>query len=137
MVSEYTAHHPAIATYENIQFSARVNGATAGGLVSILYEELEKSLIAIEYALERKLTGPLRLSQVRFLSIIMGLEGGLNYELGGDVAKALASTYHYIRLRTLQAISLHDISPLAGVRRDVAGLADAWAQIQGQNPVPI
>ncbi|MEQ1508800.1 MAG: flagellar protein FliS [Sphingopyxis sp.] len=136
MVSEFAANHPAIATYENMQFSARVNGATAGGLVSILYEELEKSLIAIEYALKNNLTGQLRLSQVRFLSIIMGLEGGLNYEQGGAVAKALGSTYHYIRLRTLRAIAQHDASQIASALRDVSGLADAWAHIQRRNPVP-
>ena len=92
--------HPAHA-YR--QFS--VQGATPLGLVVMLYDgaiaAMQRAITAIEARDIQKKCAHLN----RALAIIAQLEGTLNFELGGEVAKTLKSLYMFARTELPKPIS--------------------------------
>jgi flagellar secretion chaperone FliS len=113
--------HPA-RTYR--QFS--VQGATPLGLVVMLYDgaiaAIRRAAVAIEMGdVQQKCT-----DLNRALAIIAQLEGTLNFELGGEVAKTLKALYVYSRSQMLRA-NLENSSPiLVSLIDKLATVREAW-----------
>jgi flagellar protein FliS len=123
-------NHPALI-YR--QFS--VQGATPLGLVVMLYDgaiaALQRAVAAIEaHDIETK-CAHLKRAQ----AIIAQLEGTLNFELGGEVAKTLKSFYVYSRAQAMKA----NIENSPGIFRSLiekfTTVREAWYQADHQ-PAP-
>lgn len=120
----------ACAAYARVDFDARVQGSASGQLVSILYEELDKVLGLIAHAIAHHLDAQMRTAKVRFLTVIHGLESGLDYDNGGEVAAALGQAYRAIRAQTMRAIDMMDTALIDIARSGASDIASAWAAIQ-------
>lgn len=106
------------------QFS--VQGATPLGLVVMLYDgaiaAIRRAAVAIEMGdLQQKCT-----ELNRALAIIAQLEGTLNFELGGEVARTLKALYVYSRSQMLQANIENSSSTLVSLIDKLATVREAW-----------
>lgn len=60
--------------------------------------------------------------------IVIELNNSLDFEVGGDVARELASLYDYILYSSTQANIKKDKEPLEGCLKVLITLYDGWAQ---------
>lgn len=115
--------------YESVDLSSRIEGASAHGLVGILFEELIKALDAMAVACRRRDFSQRGARQARALAILAGLEASLDHTQGGDVAASLATIYCEARRLTIAAAQANDPEPLLRAREMLAEIASAWQEI--------
>ncbi len=116
-------NHPA-HTYR--QFSVQV--ATPVGLVVMLFDraiaDLQRAITAIEAHNIEQRTKHLN----HFFNVIAELEGSLNHEGGGPVAKNLATFYEYARAQALNAAVKNSKEILSDLSEHFSTLRDAWRE---------
>ena len=115
--------------YQNVDLSSRIESASPHGLVAILFDELLKSLDAMSAAARRRDFGQRGMKQSRALSILHGLEGSLDYENGGEIAKSLATIYAEARRLIIAAGRDNDAELIARAREMLDQIASAWGQL--------
>jgi len=118
-------NHP-VHTY--LQFS--VQGATPLGLVVMLYDgviaALHRAVAAIEaHDIETK-CAHLKRAQ----AIIAQLEGSLNFELGGEVARTLKSFYVYARTQAVKANIENSPEMLRSLIEKFSTVREAWYEAE-------
>ena len=115
--------------YESVDLSSRIEGASAHGLVGILFEELIKALDAMAAACRRRDFSQRGARQARALAILAGLEGSLDHAQGGEIALSLATIYREARRLTIAAAQANDPEPLLRAQAMLAEIASAWREI--------
>lgn len=120
--------HPAIASqhYRMLDLQSRVASASPHGLVCLLYEELLRSLdlITAKHAQGKVIAGNTHLS--RALSIIVALEGSLDFTNGGELAPVLHRIYRSAARSLNEAAKDDDITKINDVRSAISDIAYAW-----------
>jgi flagellar secretion chaperone FliS len=120
--------HPAIASqhYRMLDLQSRVASASPHGLVGLLYEELLRSLdlIMVLHAQGKVIAGNTHLAKA--LSIIVALEGSLDFANGGDLAPVLNRIYRSAARSLNEAARDDDIAKIEQVRDAVSDIAYAW-----------
>jgi flagellar protein FliS len=120
--------HPAIASqhYRMLDLQSRVASASPHGLVGLLYEELLRSLdlIIAKQANGQVIAGSTDL--VKALSIIVALEGSLDFEKGGELARTLVRIYRSAARTLNEAARNDEISKIKDVRSAISDIAYAW-----------
>ncbi len=124
------AAHSACSLYDQIELEARVRGASPVELISILFEQADKALGRMIFAIERGAPSSVAVGQVMFVSIMNGLEGSLNHDQGGEVARAMQRAYQTIGRDVMQAVKDSNQQAIVSARAQLAGIAEAWAQVQ-------
>ena len=115
--------------YENVDLASRIEGASPHALVAILFEELLKALDAMAAACRRRDFGQRGTRQARALSVLLGLEGSLDFENGGEVAVSLAAVYADARRQIIAAAAENDADRIARVSDMLGELSSAWTAI--------
>lgn len=113
------------------QFS--VQGATPTGLVVMLYDGAIVAMHRAAAAIEADNVSEKCTQLNRALAIIAQLEGTLNFELGGEVARTLKCLYVYTRAQLLKANVENSAVALNSVIEKLSAVRDAWHQA-GQCP---
>ena len=118
--------------YQALSIASRIEAASPHELVTILYEELLRSLDVTRAALVQDKADALRSGQQKCVSILIALEASLDFERGGALASVLAGIYRSIRkeLGSLRPSSESD--KLDAVRGGVAELLEAWIRIDAR-----
>jgi flagellar secretion chaperone FliS len=120
--------HPAIASqhYRMLDLQSRVASASPHGLVGLLYQELLRSLdlILLTHAKGKGIAGNAPLAKA--LSIILALEGSLNFADGGDLAPVLNRIYRSATRNLKEAANEDDIGKVEEVRVAIGDIAYAW-----------
>lgn len=117
--------------------------ASPGQLVLMLYDGALKSMALAKDAMERTDDDPRRIELInhqlqKAQNIILELQGGLNFEVGGEVAKTLYRLYDYHHRRLFEANLRKELSPLIEVEGLLRSLRDAWAEmLTKQEPEPV
>ena len=114
------------AHYRDLDVAARVEGASPHGLVQILYDELLKALDTLRAAERAGTRAPV--VQSRALSVVAGLEAGLDASRGGEVARTLRAVYRETR-RLIGTPHGANRAALDQARAMVAEIAAAWSAI--------
>lgn len=117
------------ARYQNVDLASRVEGASPHGLVSILLDELMKSMEAMAAACNRRDFTQRGAAQARALNMLNGLESSLDFEKGGEIAQSLASIYREARRLTLAGARDNDAEQVLRGRTMVGEIASAWQAI--------
>lgn len=117
------------ARYQNVDLASRIEAATPHRLVGILLDELLKSLDAMAAACRVSDFAQRGQRQSRALSILLGLEGSLDFDKGGDIAASLAAIYSQARKLVLAAGRDNDSGHLLKAREMIAEIASAWDAI--------
>ena len=115
--------HP-VLTYRQMS----VQGASPLGLVGMLYDgaiaAMQRAVMAIEaHDIEKKCH-----HLCRALAIIAQLEGSLNFELGGEVARTLQTFYQYVRAQAMKANIENSGDILRALIENLTTVRDAWRE---------
>ena len=123
------ARDPA-ATYRQIDVAGRTSGQDAHALVDLMYKECVAALRAAAWALEmgQPTVKSERLS--RATAVLFALEAGLDFELGGQVSRTLATLYHGLRQQILGASLGRDPAPLRDAADSLEDIAGAWSMVR-------
>ena len=81
-----TRNRAAAEAYRSIDLESAVASASAHELVSLLFRELNKSLLAAEYHFEQGNIQEMRNHVTKASRLLAGLQGSLDFEQGGDIA---------------------------------------------------
>lgn len=115
--------------YNAIDMSSRIEGATPHGLVTILYDELLTALDTL-IALGAQGDAARRNERsARAISILHGLDGALDFEKGGDIARSFAQIYAEGRRLLAKAQREGDLAPIVQTKAMISDIADAWKRI--------
>jgi len=127
--------------YARTYRSNAVLTASPGQLVLMLYDGALSALAIARDALERPEGDVRRLEIVnhqllKAQAILSELQGGLNFEAGGDVAKSLNSLYDYYNRRLFQANLRKQVGPVVEVEKMLGELRSGWAEMLGGSTGP-
>jgi flagellar protein FliS len=115
-------------------FQTQVSTTTQGDLLIMLYDGAIKFLNQAKDKIEAKDYAQKGILISRAIDVIGELDGSLNGEKGGEVAKSLHQLYFYCNTRLLKANLEMDTSIVDEVIRILEGLRDAFRQIKDQAP---
>lgn len=120
--------HPAIASehYRTLELESRIASANPHGLISIMYEELLRTLDLL--MLVHKRGNPISGSvhHGKAVSIIIALDSSIDFNNGGELATVLQRIYHSALRALNDAVSNNDVSGIEEVRTAISDIAYAW-----------
>ncbi|QNE32831.1 flagellar protein FliS [Sphingomonas sp. NBWT7] len=113
-------------TYRQIDLAGRTANADGPALVQLLYEELVQALRVAAWAAERKKFAVKSERVTRATAILFALEGGLDFDKGGDVSRTLAKVYAGARKQVIEASLGHDGAPFRDAATTFEEIGAAW-----------
>jgi len=119
----------ALESYGDVSVRAGTAYADSVQLIQMLFDGLIDSLAAAEGQLERNEIQDKGDSLSRAIRIVLGLQGSLDYERGGEIATNLGDLYDYCTRRLLHANLRNDIEAVREVNRLMSEIRDAWTQV--------
>ena len=121
--------------YKVASAEASVSTADSHGLITLLFDALQRTLKAAKSAIEKG-DVPEKCKQISSAIRILedGLILGLNTQDGGPLAKNLRELYSFCVMRLIHANAKKDASAIEEVERVIEPIADGWRQIQGEGP---
>jgi flagellar protein FliS len=128
----YMARPPfarAQASYQNVDLSTRVEGASPHQLIALLFEEALTAIDAMSAAAVRRDIAKVSATQARALSIVGGLQASLDMERGGELAQNLADVYREASRLILAAGRNSEPMFAQQARTMLAEIASAWNAI--------
>ena len=108
--------------------------ASPGQLVLMLFDGALRALAIARDALGRPESDMRRIEVInqqllKAQAIISELQGGLNFEAGGEVATTLNQLYDYYNRRLLEANLRKQVGPVIEVERMLGELRSGWAEM--------
>lgn len=123
----------AAAAYRSIDLESAVASASAHELVSLLFKELNKSLLAAEYQFEQGNKQEMRNHITKASRVLAGLQGSLDFEKGGEIASNLASLYGFAIRQLFRSTASGELDNVLSVKGLIAPIAEAWEGISPEN----
>lgn len=117
----------AAATYRTIDAVGRTAAADPHQLVELMYKECIAALRSAAFATEKGQFAVKSDRIARATAILFALEGGLDFERGGEVSRTLATLYHGLRNQIVHASIGSDPVPFRAVADDLEEIAGAWS----------
>ncbi len=118
-----------LASYGEVSVQAGTAYADSVQLIQMLFDGLIDSLAAAEGQIERKEIQAKGESLSRAMRIVLGLQGSLDLEKGGEIAANLADLYDYCTRRLMHANLKNDVEAVQEVKRLISEIRDAWSQL--------
>ena len=118
-----------LASYGEVSVQAGTAYADSVQLIQMLFDGLIDSLAAAEGQIERKEIQAKGESLSRAMRIVLGLQGSLDLEKGGEIATNLADLYDYCTRRLMNANLKNDVEAVQEVKRLISEIRDAWSQV--------
>ena len=122
-----------IGQYQQIGVETALTNATPHRLIQMLYEGLLKNLANAKGALQNDQHELLSISIKKASNILIGLEEGLDFEKGGEIALNLQSLYQYMQTELLLAQTDRNAEKFQALITLVVELKSAWDAI-GTSP---
>ena len=120
----------AAGAYKKIGEESLVEAADSHELVSVLFKELVSSLSTAEDYFETGNLVSMRNKITKASRILTGLQGGLDFEQGGEIAGNLAELYGYCIRRLLDSNSKGNVDGVIETKRLIMPIAEAWNTIK-------
>ena len=118
-----------LASYGEVSVQAGTAYADSVQLIQMLFDGLLDSLAAAEGQIERNEIQAKGESLSRATRIVLGLQGSLDLEKGGEIAANLADLYEYCTRRLMHANLKNDVEAIREVKRLMGEIRDAWSQV--------
>ena len=125
----------AAAAYKRLDIESAVASADRHELVSLLFKALIGALAGAEVHHQHENKDQVREYLTKACRILVGLQGSLDYERGGDIAVNLGQLYGY-SIRKLFAANVNvDAAPdnIAEVKSLLEPIAEAWENMDLSN----
>lgn len=118
----------AMANYGEVKLQAGVAYADGARLTQMLYDGVCDALAQAEGHMARGEIAAKGEAVNRAMRILFGLQGTLDFDKGGEVAKALAELYTFATRRLLAASAENDLDALRDLRARMDEIRQAWSQ---------
>ncbi len=127
-------HKLAFDGYGAVQVATGVATADSTKLILMLFDGLMESLAAARGHIEHGNTEEKGKALSRAGRIVIGLQGALDFNQGGDLARNLDDLYGYVTRRIIHVNAANDLDALEEVRGLMIEIRDAWAGLPGLMP---
>jgi len=95
-------------------------------MIQMLYDGLLDALSVAEGHIARQAIAEKSQSLTRAGRIVLGLQGALDFEKGGEISRNLNELYGYLTRRLLHINLNNDLEALREIRSLVQQIRDAW-----------
>jgi flagellar protein FliS len=129
-------NHKAIDSYGQVKVSTGVSSASNIELIQMLFDGLIESLSTARGHIQHGAIADKSKSIARASRIVLGLQGALDFEKGGDLASNLNELYSYVTRRLLYVNAKNDIEALDEVYGLMSEIRQAWEAVPGLIPQP-
>ena len=119
----------ALASYGDVKVTTGVSGADNVQLIQMLFDGLIESLATARGHMERGSIVEKSKSLSRAGRIVVGLQGALDFEKGGDIARNLNDLYSYVTRRLFHVNANNDLDALLEVHNLMNEIRSAWLQV--------
>ena len=120
------ANQKAIASYGDVKVTTGVASANGVQLIQMLFDGLLESLAATKGHIQNGAIVEKGKSIARASRIVIGLQGALDFERGGDLANNLNELYGYVTRRLLHVNAHNDLVALDEIQGLMREIRDAW-----------
>ncbi len=127
-------HKLAYDGYAAVQVATGVATADNVKLILMLFDGLLESMAVARGHITHGNNAEKSKAISRCSRIIMGLQGALDFEQGGDLARNLDDLYGYVTRRLVHVNAQNDLKVLEEVRSLMAEIRDAWSSLPGLMP---
>jgi flagellar protein FliS len=124
-----SAAQRAALMYKQVDLESSVASADKHQLISLLFDGLISSLVAAEHQLEHNNIRAKCDSISRACRILVGLQGSLDHDKGGEIARNLADLYAYAMRRLFKANIDNDKAIITEVKSLLMEIQSAWAEV--------
>ncbi len=127
-------HKLAFDGYGAVQVATGVATADSTRLILMLFDGLMESLAAARGHIQHGNLAEKGRALQRAGRIVIGLQGALDFQQGGDLARNLDELYSYVTRRIIHVNASGDLEALEEVRGLMVEIRDAWASLPGLMP---
>ena len=120
------ANQKAIAAYGDVKVTTGVASANGAQLIQMLFDGLLESLAATKGHIQNGAIVEKGKSIARASRIVIGLQGALDFERGGDLANNLNELYGYVTRRLLHVNARNDLDALEEIFGLMNEIRSAW-----------
>jgi len=113
-------------SYGSVQTATGVATADNIQLIQMLFDGLIESLAAARGHIQNHNIEEKSKSLSRAGRIVVGLQGALDFERGGELAQNLNELYAYVTRRLFHVNAYNDLTVLAEVQGLIQDIAQAW-----------
>lgn len=122
----------ALNQYASVNKHTLVEGVNPHKLITLLYDGAIDNLVKAKGCIMRKDFATKGEVMGRAINIIGGLQGFLDMEKGGDVAKNLDALYDYMQRRLFDATRDNDLEIIDEVVRLIKDVREGWEGIRDE-----
>lgn len=125
------AYTRAAQSYGSVQLVTGVATADNVQLIQMLFDGLQESLATARGHIENGNILGKSNALSRAGRIVVGLQGALDFDQGGELANNLNELYSYMTRRILHANANNDVETLSEVASLVRDISEAWRTLPG------
>ena len=124
----------ALASYGDVKVTTGVSGADNVQLIQMLFDGLIESLATAKGQIERGMIKEKSKSLARAGRIVVGLQGALDFDKGGEIARNLNDLYSYITRRLFHVNAHNDLQALQEIHNLMSEIRGAWQMVPSLVP---
>ncbi len=125
----------AIESYGADNFASQASVANGVVLIQMLFDGLIDSLVEAQGHLRHGAIAEKGVAISRASRIVVGLQGSLDFEKGGDLAQNLNELYSYVTRRLIYANAQNDAGCLQEVQGLMNEIRQAWREVPSLSAV--
>ena len=127
-------HFKAMESYGEGNQTSQAMVADRVELIQMLFDGLIDSLVTAKGHIQRKSIDEKNKSLMRAGRIVVGLQGALDMEKGGDLARNLFELYSYVTRRLIHVNARNDLDALQEVHTLLNEIRQAWRDVPNLLP---
>lgn len=124
----------AIQSYGDVKVTSGVASANNVQLIQMLFDGLLESLVAARGHIQHRNIHEKSKAIARASRIVLGLQGALDFEKGGDLAGNLNELYSYVTRRLFHVNAHNDLAVLDEIHGLMKEIRDAWEGVPSLVP---
>ena len=128
------ANHRAIESYGQVKVSTGATQSNNVELIQMLFDGLIESLAITKGHIQRNNISEKSKAIARASRIVLGLQGALDFEKGGDLATNLNELYNYVTRRLLHVNARNDLKALEEIHGLMTEIRSAWETVPALIP---
>ena len=124
----------AIQSYGDVKVGTGVATANNVQLIQMLFDGLLESLATARGHIQHNNINEKSKAIARASRIVIGLQGALDFEKGGDLANNLNELYNYVTRRLFHVNAHNDVAVLDEIHGLMREIRDAWEVVPSLVP---
>ncbi|MEY4363187.1 MAG: Flagellar protein FliS [Pseudomonadota bacterium] len=124
----------AIQSYGDVKVTTGVASASNVQLIQMLFDGLLESMVAARGHIQHNNIQEKSKAIARASRIVLGLQGALDFEKGGDLASNLNELYSYVTRRLFHVNAHNDLVVLDEIYGLMREIRDAWEGVPALVP---